>query len=506
MQEIPAIFKTENPEPISGDITLPSGSFWAEFVAHLSQFSETSIEETRLQLDQLLLNQALPSTNAVLRAGIGRCLVHEGKFIEGAKELGRAFSMLDASAQDAQAFVMLEMSSFMAITAQYELALMLLDKIPTLTKNAYLLKLANYYWCVVKTRMGDYNLVDELLVSLEYFTGINENATVAYHYKNIANVYRKTKSFGKSREYYQKGLALARQNKFQHIEAAILHDMGMLHYYQGNPGKAVNSLKQAYELAENFYTRSFTLGNIGFIQKSQDNINSARKYLERSLNLAMTHGVYAIIPTIAHHLATSITDPEERKLAFAYHKQAYDVSLELLSNHFPFTGDRKRAVISYTEFVAAHSSFKNVESTDVRLSFALSKSLLEIRGIFQSSVLEILHNQFGTVKDLVRDLKIPVRTYHAVRDRSSTYKPDEPPAYVVEFLSKNDRLNWKDLNQKFESEILSYLYDQSNQNKRLLSEKLDISYQHAVKLTGNLETHLLKHDDMYAKHQVTDKL
>ena len=488
LSELPEIFQAD-PSQLENPL-LPathSHSRWTEFVAHLAQFSELNIPNTLDQLEMLLASEASPQRRAILYTGVARCLINEGRFMEGASTLGSAYHMVDRDDHDAQAFVMLEMSSFMAVTAQYDLALMLLDRVPNLTKSEYLRRLANYYWLVIRTRKGDLNLLPELENSISYFLDIQETATVAYHHKNIGNVYRKQKEYDNAENQYQLGLKLARLYDYTHIESSILHDLGMLRFHQQKVAEALKILENNFSDTENQYTRCLSLGNMGFILKAQQRFPAAGSSLRKSLDIALEHNFYHIIPSIAYNLALCHQQIEHLDLAHFYFKTAYETAVELLDQKFPFTGDRKLAINGYVEFIRLHPDLEAPDLEDHHLSFTIDKTMREIRSIFQNAVLDLLVEETGSIADTIKSIGISRRTYFSVRQRGRDQAIESVPAYIREFVQNHSGKSWKELNGTFDAEILPFLYRQYGKNKKLMSNKLAISYPYAVALTTALD-------------------
>ena len=487
MPDIPEIFQSQNSTlEIINTSEYLNTSRWAEFTAHLTQFSDGDITEIKDQLSNLLSSEANPQIRSILLTGTARCQIHAGNFIEGAGTLGHAYSLTNSHDKESRAFVLMEMCSFMAITAQYDLAIMLLDKIPLLTESKYLLALANYYWLVIKTRRGDFELIDDLLESANYFEEINEIATLSYHYKNIGNIYRKLNDFESAEKYYSNALELSDQGNYQHIKSAVLHDMGMLSFHKGLPEQGIETLKQAFDIAENHYTKSFALGNIGFIYKSISKVDVAIDYLKQSLDVSVNSGVYSIIPTIAFHLGGCYEIDNNLNLAMYFYQKAYQSAVELMKQRFPFTGDRERAIKKYVSFISEHPKCIPEQEDDLNLSFALDKTMQEIRGIFKYSALEVLLNEFGSVDQMISQMQISKRSFYSIRERTKINSPLAIPSYIKEFIKNNESLNWKELNRKFEDQMLTFLFKKYGGSKKVLSEKLDISYPHLVTMLASV--------------------
>nr|MBC8479248.1 tetratricopeptide repeat protein [FCB group bacterium] len=351
MITLPAIFKPSTEFSSRIDTQIQGNTQWVEFVAHIAQFRDLNPPETRDQLNLLLTNEGDPTRQAVLTAGIGRCYIHEGYFLKGAQTLGYAFSLLPESNKDERAFILLEMVAFLAINGQHDLSLLLLERIPQLTSIEYLLKLADYYCAVHQTRSGSLEDVQGLLNSVKYFEKINLHSTVAYHYKNIGNVYRKYTEYERAQDYYQRGLELCRTFDYPHIESAILHDVGMLYFRQGDFKTGMLKMDQALKIADNHYTRAFIHTNRGFIQFKQDQPEPASRDFQRSLNIIVQHGIHHMIPGVAYYLAECHRRLDHIELAGYFYQKAYESAFELLKQHFPFAGDRLLAVQGYNQYL-----------------------------------------------------------------------------------------------------------------------------------------------------------
>ena len=490
MTAFPIIFKPTDGFSPSLDIQLNKNTQWVEFVSHIVQFGESDVPETHDQLNQLLQFEGDPTRRAILLAGIGRCYIHEGYFFKGAQTLGYAHSILPDKSTNERAFILLEMIAFLAINGQHDLSLLLLERVPHLTSMEYLLRLADYYGAVHKTRSGSLEDVQELLSSVTYFENIQLHSTVAYHYKNIGNVYRKFSEFDLANDYYDQAIQISKKYNYTHIEAAVQHDIGMLHFRQGDFKKGLQTLERTLEIAENHYTRSFIHANMGFILMRKKRIDEATRHFQKSLNIAVNSGIHHMIAGCAYYLGECHKQTENIELASYFYRKGYEAATELLKQHFPYSGDRMLAVEGYNNFLADHQDISISQSPIDGFSFAIDKSLKEIRGLFQNIVLENIVRESGSVSTAAKKMEMSERTLFSVRKRTAEYAIDQIPISVKSFLTKNPDLKWKELNQKFESTILSFLYSKYGVNKKILSKKLEISYARTLQLTAGFEKHL----------------
>jgi len=83
---IPEFFRQEHQPPDGSHLPdIYSNTRWTEFIAHLSQFSDTSIPTTKTQLLELLDHEANPASRVTLMTGVARCQIGEGKLFDAAQ-------------------------------------------------------------------------------------------------------------------------------------------------------------------------------------------------------------------------------------------------------------------------------------------------------------------------------------------------------------------------------------------------------------------------------------
>lgn len=485
--DIPQIFHPiDFNEPETDLLVSSNPSKWTEFIAHVSQFTESSIDDTQNLLNELMLQVDSDSNKAVLLTGIGRCQIHNGDLIKGAQTLGYALSHAKDTDRESQAFVMIEMASFLAITGQYNLAQILLDKVNHLSQNEYILRLANYYSLVVRNRMGDTDTVDSLIESVTYFQSIGEWATVAYHFKNLGNSERKSNNYKAASRYYSSALEIARSHFYEHIEAAILNDVGLLSYHTGDSDSAIQTFKTALEITDSVYTHCFILGSAGLVCKQSDQHSTAIQYLGQSFMMALQNNFLFLIPSLTSYLSDCHLKRNELAHSRYYLKAGYKAAMELMANHFPCNGYRKTVVDKYVTMLSKNQPESFIPDTLPDLSFVLDNSFKEIRSIFQGTVMDLISEKHSSVEQTIKELDIPRRTYFHIRNKSKVLQSDSSKAFIADFYSRHSQLGWKDLNKAFETEVCTYLLNHCNGSRKKLGDKLQISYPHAVKLTRDI--------------------
>ncbi len=476
---LPALFRPGNTAP-TVELPVTEARQWIEFVAYTSKFSDSDIPGTLEQLKGILSSETQPHRIAVILAGVGRCQIRAGYFLEGAATLGKAYDMLDQRRGDEMAFVLLEMASFLGNIDQPDLTLSLLEKIPNLTRHQYLLKMAGYYQLVQQSRVSDLNCAADLSDSARYFEEIEEFSVLAYHYKNIGNVYRKLKDFESTEKHYDMAVEIADRNGYPHIRLAVEHDRGMLRFHQNRFEEAVAILNQVQQAADSIYTRAFTLANIGYLYLHRGDVNPAARNFQKAYNLASENGVFHLLPGTGVYLGICYQKLDQHDLAMNFYEKGYQAANELLQHGFKYSGDRKKAIQGYVSFLKSQP--ETTITVDVDYSFAIDKTLKEIRTIFQSALFKWITRQTTSNKEAASILGVSPKSYYLIRDRIKHLKNHTPPQAVSQFIQRAGTTRWQALNRSFDETIIHFLYQEYGRNRKELAGKLGVSYANVQQL------------------------
>lgn len=480
-EHLPDIFHGyESPLNSSLDIDDLNKDNWTEFIAHLSQFNNLSVDKTHLHIKKIILNDRYKDDPAI-QAGLAKCYIAEGKFVDAIKTLGYALSLLDKSNPDTQAFVLLEMVNLLTVIGSREHSIHLLKTGKMIVKSKYISSLYDYYELVNKIRNGNYNLINRLIKSGEYFKKNNQFATLAFHYKNIGNAFGKIKDFDSEKNYYSKALLICEKHNYREIKSAIDHDIAMSFFRAGDKKQAIRKLKITSENAKSFFTKAYTLGNIGFINFRIKKYKSSFKYFKKSIDIASENGVFHLIPSMCYYLGKSQQKLSDHSSALLYFKKGYHASMELAKLKFPIKGERLFVIDEYVKNLENVNS-NTLGSKKEPYDFAIEKTLDEIRGVFKNTVLRFFFDQSNSIDEVVKTLKMSPSSYFKIKNKYKKYDDEDIlyPQYIVDFIQNHSELKWKDLNTQFEKEMLMYLLKHYKYNKKVLSEKLNVNYSRLV--------------------------
>jgi len=491
MIKLPEIFNNKIAENQSKLVSVnPNENVrWIEFTAHISQFNQSTIPDTQEHLQLLLDSESDPGKLASLYVGLAKCYIGDGDFIKGSQTLGYAHQLIENNIeqyQEVHAFILLEMVGFLGIINNHSKAILILETIPRYTKSKYLLKLVDYYRLVQLSRQNKNGSLEGLITSSEYFKSINSHSTLAYHFKTIGNLYGKRKDFDIAMDYYLKGIEIAEINGYQHIKSAIHHDIGMWKFATGDFNGGINTLRETAEMADSSYTQSFTLANIGFIYNHKKDINTAEKYFKQAHKIAFNSGVFYLIPGISYYLGKCNEQKSNISTANEYFEQAYQTAIELIDNNFECRGDIRKAIKNYLPFLKKYKDQiynQSKSESSSEFLFSKDKSLNEIREIFQKSLFTLLSEKGESVNSMSQNHNISVRKLYQLKSeiKDAFIVPNE----IENYLKETDQTDWKLINQEFDQKIINCLLSENKHNKRVVADKLGISYPGILKLTNN---------------------
>jgi len=92
----------------------------------------------------------------------------------------------------------------------------------------------------------------------------------------------------------------------------------------------------------------------------------------------------------------------------------------------------------------------------------------------------VMIHKSGSVKNAIALLDIAERTYSKARERNRKFTPEKSHECLLVFIRQNQNLNWKDINRKFDDQILTFLYHKYHMSKKEMSQQLGVNYSRLV--------------------------
>lgn len=483
MTYIPEIFKPTKPIDFYLSTHFDDkSSIWHEFICQVEIIIPNEINQFKKIKLNTNLNSIPSPQKEIFIAGRGRYEIRNGNFITGAKLIGHAYKSLNGCNPEIQAYLILEMVSFLGIIGNFEIAQLLLPQVRFLTNNEFLINIAKYYEMVQEMRTGKLNIISDLKKSSNYFNKVGANSIEIYHLKIIGNLYRRKGNYEKAETVYNKAIGLTLKNNLPHVSSSITHDIGLLQYYMGNPKVAIETLEKELENINHPYTKSFIHSTLGFLNLKLNNLNDSKEEFQSALVIISFYGIFQMEPGLCFYLAQIYEKYQNLNLAKYYYERANQSANELIKQNFPYNGDRAKAILGYINFIKKYPHIKGLPLESEDLSFCIDLKMDEIRNIFHYHFLNRLIELNGTIRKASKQIDLAERTFHHIKQRTNQCEIEIPEIVIHFFISQN-KLNWKEINTKFDQNISVYLANYYG-SKQKASKKLGLSYTHFVKMTN----------------------
>ncbi|MEA3286345.1 MAG: hypothetical protein U9Q77_03070, partial [Candidatus Marinimicrobia bacterium] len=181
-----------------------------------------------------------------------------------------------------------------------------------------------------------------------------------------------------------------------------------------------------------------------------------------------------------------------------YYKLGHDHSMRYAEQGICLIGDRRKVVDAYHKLLhdskPAPVTAKSSKNIDV-FAFAGGKPWKEIKDTFQHQLI-LYHaaNELNS-RQLAKKLALPASTLYSIRERLKVRgyllpgKDQSPPSETHDlqgFIHQHGELNWDEINELFEREMIHYLYEKYGYNKNRMANILDLSYPSIISKTREL--------------------
>lgn len=452
-------------------------SKWVDAITHLSMFRGVSIPEARQAFEGLLRKEQDASHRAVLYAGVARCLNSQMRLKEGGELLGHCWDLLGEEASDEfRAFVMLEMARYLLLVGNRDSASLMLAHTGRLASGDYLCHLHLYYEFALRAAAGE-DVRPQLQESARWFEARGQTATAMAHQRMVGQLHRAYGDEKRAEELYRAGISACREDHLRFCKALFLNDLALLLDHRGDTEQALATLRLAVSLAEFPYSRIDSQDLMGKCLQAAGRYEEAAREFAEAQNTASEAGTMIILPSLRLHLGQCHEALGQTEIARHFYAGAYRATMELLEHGFPATATRLEAIREFIRFSGARG-LPAVPEEERGFEFAMGRSLKEIRTIFQNALLDVQMESRGSRREAAAHLGIAQRSVSNVRQRHREIGEPAAPRNVTQFIRLNQDLNWKEINQKFDETLLAWLFERYDQNRKLMSEKLGLSYPH----------------------------
>lgn len=301
---------------------------------------------------------------------------------------------------------------------------------------------------------------------------------------------------------YFDGTALAESMKLDTYQAAFEMGIGYMAQKQREFQRALEHYDQASRITQSWLRKSLCWENISTVYEHYKNYDKALSYQLRSLDVCEKHGVLCNIAADCYYIGKSYENNyhDLRKAQF-YYKKGHDLAVKLREEGLQMSAFNQKIISQFTEFITQYYSvMASDDSCEDYLRFALNSSWREIKDTFHYSLIMYHRAQTESSTLLLKKLGLKMSTLQAIQKRLSEsgfnipdfryhYSRGVVPELVPgleNYLKLIEDLQWKEANDRFETDVISMLLKKCNYNKSLLRENLKLSYATVISLTRGM--------------------
>jgi tetratricopeptide (TPR) repeat protein len=173
------------------------------------------------------------------------------------------------------------------------------------------------------------------LLGLSMYEAVGDNKRTANALARIGNVYLDMDQDTSALNYYQRSLALSQQTNNNRLVAICLNNMAMIYSDRGDLARAAAMYQQALKIREEIGDKngvSILLNNIGEIYGQRKMLDSARYYVNRSLEISISLDFKDMMATNYLSLAGISAVEGDYKTAYSYYVKYHATYAEVNSD------------------------------------------------------------------------------------------------------------------------------------------------------------------------------
>jgi tetratricopeptide (TPR) repeat protein len=281
---------------------------------------------------------------------------------------------------------------------------------------------------------------------------------------------------------FDEAMKLAVEQSYSNLQYEIMNDKGWLYIQKKQYAKARSLFLRLLDHDLSPYLTSLALQNIGYLEYERGNYHEAIAFHSRSLPLTTHHEMRDMAFEDYYKLGLCYEHLQELGLADHFYAMGYRELRQEIELGLRVMGYRKKLLDAYITFLQRRQKPPEVNLQDKVFGFAMDRSLAEIRAIFHKHLFLLHRERTPNTRELCRRLGIDRRTYFHYQKRlglkeglgSRESLTDNP--YFKEYLESLTPYNWREANQRFESDLFAFLLPKHHFNKKHLAQQLGVSY------------------------------
>lgn len=460
------------------------------FTVILMEIDELKIKSVSLALSELHKIEEIsdPELKGMLLAGIGEIQSFYGNYTKAFAAFHKALSLVKSD--EATAYVYSAMSDMLRILGYNETTVDILNQAIRYTSNKEL------HWRLKwKTVLGykytePEKAIDKLSKIIDYYQSVENTLRATRLKKHMANVHVKLKNFELADSLYTEVLETAVELDLPQFQYEILNDRGWLWYQQKEYLQARSLFLKLTQKDLSPYQKSLCLQNLGFVEYDSGNYLEAIKCYSQSLQITLRYEMRNMMFEDYYRLGLCYERVGNLSLSEHFYSLGCDEVMKEIEMKLPVIGYSKKLLDRYLTFLKDNQQITTVRVKEEVFGFTVGKTLKEIRDIFHTHFFNIILSRTKNAPELCRMLQIDSKTYFNYQKKLGLKRGLKTKTqlsrnqYFVSYVESLSRLTWREANSTFKSDLLSFLLEEYQYNKKVLAEVLGISYPYLVNLTS----------------------
>ncbi len=481
---------------------------WLEFISRLGLVSMAQARAVFLSGDYTQLDDV--GQKALYTAGRGKTLSLEGNLIGSKMTLDEA--QLLAEMRNAEkgylvkdeilAYVNYERAVFFEKYGESFNGMSLYRSAKRLAESKTLDSIIDYQLSFIDLQNGTGGSVAEAEAWIRYFSENDMQIMQLLAMRRLATHFRDRKQFDRAEKLLMQALDYSTAYDFPFIVEQIKNSYGYLYLRRGETLAAREIFLALINGLESNYLKATVMENLTLTHYTQEEHDKAADYLSKAIDHCKKYDILSLVPEQSLFLGDLYRDKlGNPELATYYYDIGSQAALRMAEYGFSLQGDRLKVIQNFhNRSRVGYSIPETLRAPQEPFAFAKGKTWKEINDIFQYLLIQyhLESNSIGT--DLPEKLALKASTYYAIKRRlvqhGYAFKKTSTPSHLAIttqetvafrlYISGLRDLTWAEANQRFEAEVVEYLFKLAGYQKTRLADELDISYPTVLQKTKSL--------------------
>lgn len=331
-----------------------------------------------------------------------------------------------------------------------------------------------------------------LMESLKYYRSNGEKIREAFVLKHLGINQISLGNYKNAETFYNKAIDIVGELK-NDKQFDIMIDIGWLNYKKKNYEEATNIYNSILEndLSNNPYIKCLALQNLACIAADKRDYRGIIDYHTQSIYYSEKFSLNELVYEDYYKIAVTYEKLNEYNLAAYWYNRGYLRLMKEIRDFHCVFGEYKQLLLERSHnFFHAHQNGTFYSPLEKIFEFTNDLSLENIVKIFQTAFLRKHISHRKSASELGRLLKISDKTLYNYKNRLQLNKKidikNSRNQYLDEYIASLLNMTWKEVMNKFETDLFTYLLEKFNYNKRELAKSLKISYSSLCLKTKHL--------------------